>query len=95
MIAQLVQVGDARRELLRGDYSARRLRGFILREGTELAAQQKAFKTVLRGEGQVMGVDKGLELTSRLDEHREVDNEEEDIEMDREEGELVEKESGR
>ena len=42
-----------------------------------------------------MGVDKGLELTSRLDEHREVDNEEEDIEMDQEEGELVGKESGR
>ena len=55
-------------ELLRGDYSARRLRGFILREGTELAAQQEAFKTILREESQVMGDDEGLELTSRSDE---------------------------
>ena len=81
-------------ELLRGDYSSRRLRGFVLREGTELAAQQEAFKTILREESQVMGDDEGLELTSRSDEHGEVDNEEEDMEIDQEEGELVGEESG-
>ena len=81
-------------ELLRGDYSSRRLRRFVLREGTELAAQQKAFEIVLREESQVMGVDEGLELTSRSDEHGEVDNEEGDMEIDQEEGELMGEESG-
>ena len=42
-----------------------------------------------------MGVDEGLELTSRSNEHGEVDNDKEDIEIDREEGELVGEESGR
>ena len=81
-------------EPLRGGYSTRRLRGFIPREGTELVAQQEAFETVLREESQVMGVDEGLELTSRSDEHGEVDNEEEDMEIDQEEGEFVGEELG-
>ena len=33
-------------EPLKGDYSARRLREFMPREGTELAREQEAFRTL-------------------------------------------------
>ena len=46
---------------LEGEFNARRLRVFELREGTELAAQQEAFMERLREEGQEESVEGILE----------------------------------
>ena len=75
-------------ELLKGDYSARRLREFVPREGTELAAEQKAFETALKETDQITEIQEGLEPTTESNEHREVNNPRmDDLEMDKEERE--------
>ena len=80
-------------EPLKGEYSARRLREFILREETELVAEQEAFKAALKEKDQDKGVKGELTSTVEADEHRgEASNEGDDIKMDQEEGEPVEEE---
>ena len=48
-------------EPLKGDYSVRRLREFVPREGTELAREQEAFRVALRKENQIMEVEESAE----------------------------------
>ena len=82
------QLATLEGELLKGDYSARNLREFVPREGTELAAEQKASEMALKETNQITEIQEGLEPTTESNEHREVNNPRMDnLEMDKEERE--------